>query len=250
MVVKEGFMGWLDDLSKILPVGEIYKDLLQPSVKQIGEGLESVVKTSRFIIAPFECLGNMHDKYLNFLKRVSDKVSDEELVEVHPKITGTILENIKYLDDENILFSMFVELLSNAVTKKNTSKAHPAFVHIINQLSPDEAVIIYYFRQREYEFWQQADFDNLNHRFYNHRIIRNDFPVNILSFPENYTMYINHLNNLQIAGVPEYKNQEPVILNNRQVGVKIFRKTSFLDFGLLFSNCCVPEIINIKNNNK
>jgi hypothetical protein len=63
-------------------------------------------------------------------------------------------------------------------------------------------------------------------------------------------MYINHLNNLQIVGVPEYKNQEPVILNNRQVGVKIFRKTSFLDFGLLFSNCCVPEIINIKSNNK
>jgi len=242
-------MNWLDNLSKVLPFGEIYKDLLQPSVKQIGDGLESVVKTSRFIIAPFEYLGNMHDKYLNFLKKVSDRVANDELIEVHPKITGTIFENIKYLEEENILFDMFVELLANAVSKKNTSKAHPAFVQIINQLSPDEAVMIYHFKQKNYEFWEQADLDYTNNRFNNHRIIRNDFPVNILSFPDNYTMYINHLNNLQIAGVPEYKNQEPIIMGGRQTGVKIFRKTSFLDFGLLFSNCCVPEKNILKDGN-
>jgi hypothetical protein len=62
----------------------------------------------------------------------------------------------------------------------------------------------------------------------------------------NFTIYINHLNNLQIAGVPEYKNQEPLISSGRQTGVRIFRKTSFLDFGLLFANCCVPEIFPSK----
>jgi hypothetical protein len=109
------------------------------------------------------------------------------------------------------------------------------------------AVMIYFFKQKEYEFWEQADLDNINHRFYNHRIIRNDFPVKCLSFPDNYTMYINHLNNLQIAGVPEYKNQEPITSYGRQTGVKIFRKTSFLDFGLLFSKCCVPNNIDVEN---
>ena len=239
-------MKWLEDLSKVLPIGEVYKDLLQPSFKQIGEGLESVVKTSRFIIAPFEYLGNLHDKYLNFLKKVSDRVINDELVEVHPKITGTIFENIKYLEEENILFNMFVELLVNAISKKNTSKAHPAFVQIINQLSPDEALMIYHFKHNSYEFWEQADLDYENNRFYNHRITRNDFPLNTLTFPNNFTMYINHLNNLQIAGVPEYRNQEPIISSGKQIGVKIFRKTSFLDLGLLFYDCCIPENINLK----
>jgi len=205
---------------------------------------------SRFLISPFEYLGNMHDKYLNFLKKVSDRVSNDELVEVHPKITGTIFENIKYLEEENILFDMFVELLASAISKKNASKVHPAFAQIINQLSPDEAIMIYHFKQKNFEFWEQADIDFTNNGIKNHRIIRNDFPVNILSFPENYTMYINHLNNLQIAGVPENKNQEPVIIDGKQTGVKIFRRTAFLDFGLLFSNCCVPEKIILKDENK
>jgi len=239
-------MSLFDNLSKILPFDEIYKDLLQPSVKQVGGGLEAVAKTSRFILAPFEYLGSMHDKYLNFLKKVSNKVEDNELVEVHPKITGTIFDSIKYIEEENILFDMFVELLANAVSKDNASKAHPAFAQIINQLSPDEALMLYHFKKENYEYWVQADLNDEEHRFYNHKIIRNDFPVNILSFPDNYTMYINHLANLQIAGIPEYKNQEPIISSGRQTGVKIFRKTSFLDFGLLFSDCCVPENIITK----
>jgi len=234
-------MSKLEEFSKILPIADIYNDLLKPSTSEIGKGLESVAKTARFLLAPFEYLGNLHDKYLNFLKRVSENVSDKELVEVHPKITGTVFDGIRYLEEESLLFKMFVELLSNAITKNNSSKAHPAFAQIINQLSPDEAIMLLHFKKMQYELWEQMDYNRSTNRFYNNRIIRNDFPVNKLAFPDNYTMYINHLNNLQIAGVPEYRNQEQIYGNGIQVGIKIFRKTEFLDFGKLFSECCIPD---------
>lgn len=231
----------LDDLSKVLPIGELYKDLLHPSTTQIGLGLESIVKTSRFILAPFEYLASMHDKYLEFLKRISTKTEDKELVEVHPKISGTVFEGIKYLEQDSILFNMFVELLSKAITKESASKAHPAFAQIINQLSPDEALMLAYFKSKHFEYWEQSDFNNVDCRFYNTRVIRNDFPIEELQFPNNYQMYINHLANLQIAGVPEYRNQEILRNENIQTGVKIYRRTAFFDFGMLFSECCVPD---------
>lgn len=235
-------MSFMDELSKVLPLAEVYKDLLQPATQELGKGLESVAKTARFAIAPFEYLGSLHDRYLNFLERVTAKTKDKKLVEVHPKITGTIFEGIRYLEDDSILFDMFVELLSKAITKEHSQMAHPAFVNIINQLSPDEALMIYLFKKKTYEFWSQSDYNSSDHRFYNNRIIRNDFPVEVLVYPENYTMYINHLNNLQIAGVLEYKNQEIVRdSNNRQTGVKKYKRTGFLDFGNLFSRCCIPD---------
>ena len=235
-------MGVIDELAKVLPVAEVYRDLLQPATKEAGKGLESVAKTARFALSPFEYLGSLHDRYLEFLKRVANKTENQELVEVHPKITGSILDGIKYLEDDSILFDMFVELLSKAISKEHAHSAHPAFVNIINQLSPDEALMVYLFKKEQYEFWLQSDYNPVDQRFFNSKIVRNDFPTEILTYPDNYSMYINHLNNLQIAGVPEYKNQEILKARNGvQIGVKIFKKTSFLDFGDLFSKCCIPD---------
>jgi hypothetical protein len=234
-------MGIMDELAKVLPIAEVYRDLLQPATQEVGKGLESVAKTARFALAPFEYLGNLHDRYLEFLQRVANKTKNQELVEVHPKITGSILDGIKYLEDDSILFDMFVELLSKAVTKEHSHSAHPAFINIINQLSPDEALMVYLFKKKNYEFWEQSDYNQSIGRFNNTRIIRNDFPTEVLTYPDNYTMYINHLSNLQIAGVPEYKNQEPIFEQEKQTGVKIYRRTSFLDFGFLFSKCCIPD---------
>lgn len=234
-------MSWIDDASKILPLGELYKDLIQPSAQEIGSGLQSIVKTARFILAPFEFLGAQHDRYLNFLKKVSDKVGDQEQIEVHPQITGNVFEGIKYLEDNSILFEMFAELLAKATIKTQAAKAHPAFVHIINQLSPDEAYILKMLKHKEFDYFERAEYDAMKNRFYGFEVVRNEFPIEQLVFPDNYTMYINHLANLQIAGVPEFANQDQIIENGKHVANKIYRKLRFLDFGKLFAECCIPE---------
>lgn len=242
-------MSWVDDLSKVLPVEKAYDDLVHPGAKQVGEAVESSLKAARFLIAPLEYLGAQHDRYLRYLKRISEKVKDKELVEAHPQISGPVFEMLKYTVEDGLITEMFLNLLARAIDKDRVSEAHPAFVHIVNQLSPDEALMLYEFKKRSFEFWEQSDFNSSDGRFYNNRVIRNDFPVDKLTFPDNFTMYINHLNNLQVAGVPEYRNQEPIMANNKQVGVKVYRKTAFLDFGILFASCCVPEDI-VENQNR
>jgi hypothetical protein len=234
-------MAFIDDLAKILPIADVYKDLLQPSTKELGEGLASVAKTARFIFAPFEYMGSQHDRYLAFLKRVAEKSKDRELIEPHPQISGRIFDGIKYLDEQSLLFDMFAELLSKAIQKDTASTAHPAFPVILSQLSPDEALLLYRLKSREYDYWEQVDYDSIKGRFTSTRVIKNDFPINDLQYPQNYILYINHLANLQIAGVPEYLGQEMIMESGKHIANKVFRKAIFLEFGVLFSNCCIPD---------
>ena len=201
-------MTWVDDFSNFLPIKELYKDLLQPSAREVGAGLGSVAKTARFVLAPFEYLGNLHDRYLFFLKRLHEKVEGKNLQEVSPQLSGPVLEGLRFLEDDSLLAEMFINILARALDRETASTAHPAFVEILKQLSPDEALILYKIKKRSYEFHVQLDFDPVENRFHIDRVIRNDFPVDELVYPGNYTMYINHLSYLNVAGIPEYKNQK------------------------------------------
>jgi hypothetical protein len=52
----------LNDLNKVIPGEKIYDDALRPAMKQIGKSLESVAKTSHFLLAPIEYLAVQHDR--------------------------------------------------------------------------------------------------------------------------------------------------------------------------------------------
>ncbi len=196
----------------------------------------------RFMLAPFEYLGNLHDRYLTFLKRVHGKVDGKTLQEVSPQLSGPVLEGLRFLEDDSLLAEMFINILARALDRETASTAHPAFVEILKQLSPDEALILYKIKKRSYEFHVQSDFDHVNHRFSNDQVIRNDFPVDELVYPENYVMYINHLSYLNVAGIPEYKEQKYLYDGSgNQNGIIVYRRTQFHDFGELFSACCIPD---------
>ena len=105
-------MAWLDDLSRFLPITELYKDLVQPSARQMGQGLESVAKTGRFVLAPFEYLGNLHDRYLSFLERLHEKVEGKKLQEVPPQLSGPVLEGLRFLEEDSLLTEMFINILA------------------------------------------------------------------------------------------------------------------------------------------
>ena len=44
-------------------LGQIYKDALQPTAKQIGEALEEVSKTARLLLAPLSLCGVGFDRF-------------------------------------------------------------------------------------------------------------------------------------------------------------------------------------------
>src|SRR5438270_737774 len=114
-----------DDIKSIVPLDKMYKDALSPAMKQIGKVLESVAKTSRFLLAPIDYLAAQHDRWERYLKRVSEKVQEENLIEgnqeyiYHPetkKQTGVYVNSVRSLNEFGLLFAkscvpdMFEEL--------------------------------------------------------------------------------------------------------------------------------------------
>jgi hypothetical protein len=236
-------MGWLEDVAKFLPVEKVYDDLAAPAFKEIGEAVRNTVKASRFLLAPIDYLAAQHDRWLIFLKRVSDKVPEENLVPAHPQVAGPVFEGLKYLEQDSLLAELFLNLLARAIDKERVSEAHPAFATIISQLSPDEAFVIFYLSKRERLLKQYSPYNNTTNLFGPSEIVVNEFPLEKLMFPRNYFMYSDHLHSLNLAGIWRHGNQEVIRAGGVQTGVNITSYARLTSFGHLFAKACMPEEI-------
>ncbi|WP_211831088.1 DUF4393 domain-containing protein [Kistimonas asteriae] len=237
-------MGWLEDLGKSLPVDKAYDDICQPAAQEVGSIAKSTVKAARFILAPIDYLAAQQDRFQKFLKRVSDNVPEENFIPAHPQIAGPIMDNLKYIDEDNVIATLFINLLSRAVDKERVSEAHPAFVNIISQLSPDEALLINYLSDAEAKLVQTSDFYRQTSTFGPRRTELNDFPVQQLAYPENYLLYMDHLHSLNLAGIWQAGNQDPIMSGGQQSGVRITSYARLTCFGHLFAKACVAGVVS------
>ncbi len=234
-------MTWLEDLAKALPVEKVYDDVASPAFKEIGEAARNTVKASRFLLAPIDYLAAHHDRWLNFLKRVSDKVPEGNLIPAHPQLAGPVFEGLRYLEQDSLLAELFVNLLARAIDRERASEAHPAFATIISQLSPDEALIIFYLSKQDRLLKQFSAYNSATHLFRQRQVLVNEFPLKHLLFPKNYFLYLDHLHSLNIAGIWQHGNQEPTLENDVQTGVNITSYARLTSFGELFAKACMPE---------
>lgn len=130
------------EIAKVLPIKEVYNDLLSPAAKQVGGALEDTVKAVRFALLPIEALGAYRERASKFIHRAIDKVPEERRVPPPPQILGPIIEAIKYEPDGTDISEMFNELLTKAFDKERQGFTHPSYPVIIRQLSSDEARIL------------------------------------------------------------------------------------------------------------
>lgn len=173
-----------EDIKSIIPVDKVYEDALSPAMKQIGKSLESVAKTSRFLLAPFDYLAAQHDRWERYLKKVSERVSEENLIEGHPQIVIPTLEGLSLAYENTLLSELFINLLANSIDKTKQDLAHPAFPNIIKQISHDEAVILFHLKRKSYQIKQQSDWIEEKYMFFNNRTIFEEFPLDKLLFPK------------------------------------------------------------------
>jgi hypothetical protein len=233
----------LKDLLKLIPAEEVYKDAAQPAFRQIGESLGKVVKATRFILAPLEYLAAHHDRWERYLEKISNNVKEENMIEGHPQVVVPALEGLCYTQEDSIISELFINLLSHAIDKTKLDLAHPAFPKIIQQLSPDEAVVLFFLKKRPYKLREQADFDHSKHLFFNKRIVSEEFPVLKLMYSQHIWLYMDHLHSLNLAGTWQAENQETIVDDQTkdQVGVYINSERRLTQFGHLFSKACVPD---------
>lgn len=135
-----------EGIAKAVPV---YQDLLQPSVQEAGKGLLTVTKTVLIALAPLKALVWGYEQFEDFLSRtVSEKLNntpEEEIISPKPHVAGPALEALRFTGHEESLRDLYANLLAASMDSRTASMAHPGFVEIIKQLTPDEARLMKYF---------------------------------------------------------------------------------------------------------
>lgn len=144
----------VEKLIKTVPniLGQLYSDLAQPSVKAVGNALGTVFEFSTSILLPLKLLNEKFKinfkKQLDNYKNKLEQIPEEKRCEVHPQIGTPIIEKLSYTTNDEIA-DLFTTLLANASNIDMVHTAHPSFVNIIERLSPDEARIIKYLKDKK-----------------------------------------------------------------------------------------------------
>jgi hypothetical protein len=141
----------LKDTPKILPL--IYKDCLQPSAKKVGQALETVLEISNTILLPIKLLNEKakvnFKKHMETYREKLDKVQNDKIIDIPPIIGTPIIDRLTYVTNDEIA-ELFINLLTNASSEETINKAHPAFIHMIDRMTIDEARIINHLSDKEF----------------------------------------------------------------------------------------------------
>ncbi len=237
-------MADLEKLANILgadTVKKIYDDGLSGSVQETGKMLTDFIKTARLFTAPIQLLASYQDRLSKHFEGVRNSVPEENQIEAPASLSGPIIERLKYLENDNYLTDLYLNLLSRAIDRERVNEAHPAFFHIIDQLSPDEAYFLFRLRDKEPEVTTHMDYDQSKNRFSNYQIVKTDLPATEFMFPAHFQMYYSHLESLNLVSWPVYNEEYPRDEQNIQIGLIKHSRLILTDFGKLFVKACIPE---------
>jgi len=136
----------IDAVTGVVQAVPVYQDLLQPATQEIGKALQTVAKTVNVALAPISMLVWGYDQINDFVSsKVAERLKNvppQNIVTPKPNVAGPALESLRYTGHEPSLSELYANLLAAAMDKETASGAHPAFVEIIKQLTPDEAKLV------------------------------------------------------------------------------------------------------------
>ena len=219
-----------------------YDDLLTTPMQETGKGLTDLVKSFRLFLAPFQLLALAQDRLAAFCDGVRAKVPEDRQQQAAPSIAGPILLNLRFMEDENPLTDLYLNLLARAVDKERCQEAHPAFVRIIEQISPDEAMVIYMMRDRQVhlDFRAKEGVKEPILTWGNTKVTGTDFPLESLASPKLLAMYLKRLESFtlvsytyEVASVTGYSPHQ---------GHHYY----LTEFGRLFLQACIPDEFSLR----
>ena len=168
--------------------------------KKAKEGYDSNTSASKKLGDRQKYLTSQTEAY----KKKLNSIPEKERCEVHPQVGTPIVDKLTYTTSEEIA-DMFTSLLASDSDNRLKQYVHPSFVGIIENLSPDEARIIKYFKGKEtIEFCSFRGILKSNGGF----LTLLDHATNILtdvelSYPNNTGAYISNLVRLGFLVEPQ-----------------------------------------------
>lgn len=132
--------------TEIANTGTVYQDAIQPIAKQIGRSLETMGGVINVALGPVALMVQgyelIHERLKTKLEEKLRSVPKDYIIEPPLPIVGPLLEKYRFVHNDDELADLFENLLANAMDGRTVRHAHPAFVQILAQLSPDEARLL------------------------------------------------------------------------------------------------------------
>lgn len=248
-------------------LGMLYKDTLQPSVQALGKALGSTIE---FCTTPLLlCKFGSEAAQLNFKKRLDsyakklECLPQEQALPVNPQIGIPVIDKLTYTTNDDIA-ELFINLLMKASSAETVNMAHPAFINIVENITPDEALILRSVLSQTYIPYiglKAIMDDNGGHSMIHDKQTDLPFTVNI-QFSSNTPTYLDNLTSLGVL-----MRQDGVWLNDETIYNDLYLKHSYAeiekaltdtgvfkrtermkgiytvtDFGRSFIKACVNEI--------
>ncbi|KVD73294.1 hypothetical protein WI89_12325 [Burkholderia ubonensis] len=134
-----------NELIKVIPqelVKEAYSDAVSDTLKEAGKIGVDLVKTVRLALFPIQYGALLQDRLARHLRSSIERVPPARRVAPVASLALQIADRLRYQEDGSVLTEMYVNLLARAMDKERAFEAHPAFLHTISQLAPDEALLV------------------------------------------------------------------------------------------------------------
>ncbi|MEB5728200.1 DUF4393 domain-containing protein [Raoultella ornithinolytica] len=239
---------------------QLYNDAPRPMLRQFGKFGEDVAKTIRLLTLPIQCTAYIQDRVDRGFAKAIEEVPEERRIVPPEGFTLDIADKFRHHDCETLIGQLYVDLLSASMDKDRVNKAHPAFLPIIGQLSPDEALLLLQASKNEYSVYvkkidsniiltgaERDDF--LDGGVFNspsdmHKIQFSDvyLKTEAFHFVENLPIYVEHLCGLTLLETPpinQYGHNKVFTDIKISAVAKFIKMTSF---GRLFFECCSASL--------
>lgn len=219
-------MSGVDDLIEgvgkaIKTVPEIYEDGLKESTQEGGKTLSLIPRTINAALAPLRIW--IAEREYNvaetekLLAEKLEKVSADSIVSPEAYVAVPALQAISYCMNSEELRNMYANLLATSMLLEKKGNAHPSFVEIIKQLSPDEAKLLKKI-SKEGDSYPLIDVKlNVNGGGYITQV--HNFTLlaeGVCDYPNNVFTYLDNLSRLKIIDIPF-----GIKLNNDEIYKKI-----------------------------
>lgn len=219
-----------------------YDDAVSPAAREAGCLGEDLVKAFRLFTAPIQLLANWQDRFRMWLDNVRSRVPAGRQVEAPAYIAGPVLLNLRFIEDDNILRRLYMELLTRAIDSEGQHLVHPAFVKILEQMAQEEALLLYHLRNQGGRVSASERDPADSHDWCENRLL--DVLPRLSCFPGGLRGLYQHINHLELLGLIEHSDTGESYDDGQGTCYTDYALYLGLTaFGQRFVDVCVPEYI-------
>lgn len=251
----------LTDALKAIPpevIVNAYNDGAKGPLVQMGILGEQLLKTLRFFTYPIQAAAHRQDLIDRRFAEALASVPDPHRIVPNDGLVLEVADKLKYQINDNLISDMYVDLLSASMNSQKANLAHPSFIHLISQISSDEAFLLLRMSEglcpsymRRMADWDVVSEGEREEQYSSAQFRFNGETLNLLDsllkpeemhFPQNFYMYIEHLRSLELIEYFGDYVEVPNEWRQRKDSLYSFWFIRLSKFGRLFFECCSKSL--------